>query len=141
PSLKGTGRVLFMDDDEAIRGFIKELLHNAGYEVECVGHGAEALERYRTAIERGLPFHSVILDLTIAGGMGGKETIERLLKIDPGVKAIVSSGYSDDPVMAEHEKYGFRGRLTKPYEIAELYAALSELTDTPEVNAAVPSSP
>ncbi|MEO5657820.1 MAG: ATP-binding protein [Nitrospiria bacterium] len=141
PSLKGTGRVLFMDDDEAIRGFIKELLHDAGYEVECVRHGAEALERYRTAIERGLPFHSVILDLTIAGGMGGKETIEHLLKIDPGVKAIVSSGYSDDPVMAEHQKYGFRGRLTKPYEIAELYAALSELTDTPDVNAAVRSSP
>lgn len=123
----GHGRILFMDDDEAIRAFIGELLCDAGYTVTCVRRGVEAIERYRAAMENGTPFDWVILDLTIPGGMGGKDTMERLLEIDPGVTAIVSSGYSNDPVMAEYATYGFRGRLTKPYQITELYSTLSRL--------------
>lgn len=97
-----------------MRVFAGRVLTSIGYEVESARDGAEALELYRQAQGLGKPFDAVIMDLTIPGGMGGKEAIRELLKIDPGVRAIVSSGYSTDPVMAKFGEYGFRRVVAKP---------------------------
>jgi CheY-like chemotaxis protein len=114
-----------MDDDEKIREVLCRMLGHLGYEVDFAGDGAQAVEKFVKASEAGRPFAAVILDLTIPGGMGGKETIDKLLKIDPQVKAIVSSGYSDAPIMAEFGKYGFSGVIAKPYRITELGKVLN----------------
>lgn len=119
-TFSGKGRVLLMDDEDAIIDTTGEILKAMGYEVEFAKNGMDAIELFRRARDMGRPFDIVILDLTIPGGMGGKEVIKRLLEIDPDVKAIVSSGYSNDPVMAEYRNYGFSGVVVKPYEIKEL---------------------
>ncbi|MGH7849671.1 MAG: response regulator, partial [Thermodesulfobacteriota bacterium] len=89
-----------------------------------------ALKHYKRAKMEGEPFDMVIMDLTVPGGMGGKEAIEKLLLYDPGVKAIVSSGYSSDPILEKYKKYGFKGVLPKPYEMGKLsdvlYGVLAE---------------
>jgi PAS domain S-box-containing protein len=117
---QGRGKILLMDDEEPIRELAREMLSLLGYEVETAKDGAEAIDLYRAARETSHPFDAVILDLTVSGGMGGRETIERLLELDPQVNAIVSSGYGNDPIMAEHERYGFRGVVAKPYTAKEL---------------------
>ncbi len=114
------GRILLMDDEYVIRNILSEQLKKLKYEVETAKEGSEAIRLYKSASESGKPFDAVIMDLTIAGGMGGKETIKRLLEIDPKVKAIVSSGYANDPVMTDYLKFGFKGLLAKPHEIHEL---------------------
>jgi signal transduction histidine kinase/ActR/RegA family two-component response regulator len=114
------GKVLLMEDETLIKLAVTQHLRNLKYEVEAAEDGAETIELYNKAIDTGKPFDAVIMDLTIPGGMGGKETIKRLLEIDPEVRAIVASGYANDPIMAEFNKYGFSGALTKPYEIDEL---------------------
>ncbi len=121
---KNRGKVLLMDDDDMIRLAASEMLKQIGCEVVISAEGSEALEKYKAAKTSGAPFDAVILDLTIPGGMGGKETIRRLLELDPEVKAIVSSGYSSDAIMANYLQYGFSGVLTKPYHIKELAVAL-----------------
>lgn len=118
-------RVLLMDDEEQIRQMGLEALAYYGYDVEAAVDGAEAFERYRKAMTSGRPFDLVITDLTVPGGMGGKELIEALQEIDPAVCAIVSSGYANDPIVAEHEKHGFRGVVVKPYRIKELGDAIA----------------
>ena len=123
--LLGRGRVLLMDDEEEIRVVGEEVLRYIGYEVEIARDGVEAIERYREAKGSRQAFDAVILDLTVPGGMGGKETIKRLFEIDPNVKAIVSSGYSNDPVISDFREYGFRGSLAKPYKIEKLYETIS----------------
>jgi PAS domain S-box-containing protein len=123
----GKGRVLVMDDEDMIRGVAGEMLNRIGYEVEFARDGTEAIELYRKAVESSRPFDVVIMDLTIPGGMGGREAIKRLLEIDPGIKAIVSSGYSNDPVMSEFSKYGFRDVIPKPYEIEGLSEVLNRV--------------
>ena len=127
PRGRGHGRVLAMDDEESIRELISRILNHKGYEVEFAKDGAEAIELYKNAKESGHPFDAVIMDLTIPGGMGGKEAIKNLLEIDPKVKAIVSSGYSNDPIMTDYRKYGFRGVVAKPYRVAELSKAVDEV--------------
>ncbi len=117
-------KVLVMDDEASIRDISGEMLTYLGFKVVLAADGGEAVELYRRAKESGEPFGAVIMDLTIPGGMGGKETIKKLLEIDPGVKAIVSSGYSNDPVMAEYKKYGFRGVIAKPYNVEDLSGKL-----------------
>jgi CheY-like chemotaxis protein len=123
---KGT-KVLVMDDEVNIRDISREMLTYLGCEVVLAVDGDEAIELYRKARESGDPFDAILMDLTIPGGMGGKEAIKKLLEIDPEVKAIVSSGYSNDPVMAEYKKYGFSGIIAKPYNVMDLSEKLQKL--------------
>jgi CheY-like chemotaxis protein len=123
----GRGRILVMDDEVMIRDLTGHILRRAGYEVAFAADGAEALALYVNGRDAGQPFDGVIMDLTIPGGMGGKEAIKRLRDIDPHVKAIVSSGYSNDPVMANFREYGFSGCVAKPYKIEELHQALHKM--------------
>jgi two-component system cell cycle sensor histidine kinase/response regulator CckA len=124
---EGKGRILLMDDEECILEATSEVLAFLGYECEVVRDGVDAVTLYEKAKEQNRPFDAVIIDLTIKGKMSGKETIQHLLEIDPDVKAIVSSGYSDDPVMANYQEYGFCGVVTKPYTIEELKECLVQV--------------
>jgi len=119
-TIPGSGRILVMDDEESVRNTAGEMLAHAGYQVGYANDGAEAIESYTRAKEAGMPFDAVILDLTIPGGMGGKETIQKLLEMAPEAKAIVSSGYAQGPIMAEYSEYGFKGVIAKPYRTDEL---------------------
>jgi PAS domain S-box-containing protein len=123
----GEGRVLVMDDEPDILNFAHAALSRLGYEVELARDGAEAIRRYTVARLNDRPFAAVIMDLTIPGGMGGKEAIRQLREIDPQVRAIVSSGYSNDPVMAEFRGHGFLGVVAKPYEVRELARVLRDV--------------
>ena len=123
----GKGKILVMDDEDIIRDMAQELLSGMGYEVELASDGVEALNRYQEARVSGTPVDAVIMDLTIPGGMGGEEAIQKLLSIDPEARAIVSSGYSNNPIMADYKKYGFSGVLAKPYRVAELCAVLQSV--------------
>jgi len=125
--VRGTGRVLIMDDEDMIRVVVSQMLGTLGYTVEVAADGEEAIEVYMKAKQTGKPFDLVIMDLTIPGGLGGKDTIRKLLELDPGVKAIVSSGYSNDPIMAEFEKHGFCGVVGKPYTIKTLSEAVAKV--------------
>ncbi|MEQ9618549.1 MAG: PAS domain S-box protein [Deltaproteobacteria bacterium] len=126
----GEGRILVMDDEEMIRKVVEFILEDTGYEVRFAKDGAEALELYKEAMKRGNAFDAVILDLTVPGGMGGKETMENLIMIDPNVRGIVSSGYLNDPEMADFEKYGFKGIVSKPYDVQELIMVLHKVICT-----------
>lgn len=127
PASRGKGRILIMDDEDMIREITGELLQNLGYQVEFAKNGNEAIDTYKEARDSGRPFDAVILDLTIPGGMGGKETVKGLLDIDPATRAIVSSGYSNDPIMADFKEYGFCGVIIKPYRLAELNQTLQNI--------------
>ncbi|MEA1996521.1 MAG: PAS domain-containing protein [Gemmatimonadota bacterium] len=118
PSIKG--RVLLMDDEKSIRSISGKMLKHLGHEVKFAHDGGEAVRLYRKAMDSDKPFDVVIMDLTIPGNMGGKEAIRKLQEVDPDVRAIVSSGYSNDPVLSDFRKYGFRSVVSKPYNIEEL---------------------
>lgn len=118
--LRGTGRVLLMDDEEVVLDVAGEALRNFGYDVTFAPDGAGALSLYAAAREAGQPFDAVILDLTIPGGMGGKETVQKLLALDPRARVIVASGYSDDPILSDFREYGFAAALRKPFRIRDL---------------------
>jgi nitrogen-specific signal transduction histidine kinase/CheY-like chemotaxis protein len=118
-------RILVMDDEQGIREIAGRMLRHLGYtDIDLAADGAEAIKMYKAAMKSGNPYTVAILDLTIAGGMGGKDTVRKLLKIDANVKAIVSSGYADDSAMAEYRGYGFSGMVAKPYTLEELGKAL-----------------
>jgi CheY-like chemotaxis protein len=121
------GKILVMDDEDMILSIAGKMIKALGHDVDFAKHGEAAVEKYRSAREAGTPFDIVILDLTIRGGMGGAETIEQLRALDPRVKAIVSSGYSEDDIVADYEKYGFKARLTKPYRLNGLKDTLNAL--------------
>jgi signal transduction histidine kinase len=122
--LSGSGRILVMDDEEVIRNLLRELLETLGYTVECVQDGAEAVAVYQCAQAARQPFAAVILDYTIPGSIGGLETLNHLRAIDPQVKALISSGYANNPVMADWAYYGFSGVVAKPYTLAQLQETL-----------------
>jgi len=127
PIYTHSGKILLMDDEESLRAVLGRILRNIGYEVEVANNGEEALRRYKEAMDQKADFDVVILDLTIRGGMGGRDTLGNLLKLDPGVKAVAFSGYSNDPVMACYQEYGFKGVLVKPFKYDELCSLLKDL--------------
>jgi two-component system cell cycle sensor histidine kinase/response regulator CckA len=120
-------RILVMEDEGIVRGIIRELLNHLGYSCALAWNGDEAIRLYTQALESGQPFQAVLLDLIIQGGMGGAETLLELQKIDPEVKAIVTSGYSNDPILADYESYGFKAALAKPFDIKQLLKALQSV--------------
>lgn len=126
-AILGEGKILVMDDEEMIRELAGEILQHLGYRVHFAKDGAEAVACYAAALKSADPFDAVILDLTVRGGMGGKDAIQRLRALDPNVKAIVSSGYPDDPGMTEFKEYGFCAVAAKPYSLEEMAQNLSEV--------------
>jgi CheY-like chemotaxis protein len=125
PLNPGSGRILVMDDEEVVREVVKEYLKKLGYEPTVTRDGREALSAYERAAREGNPFKAVIMDLTIPGGMGGKDAIGEFKRLDKDVRVMVSSGYSDDPIMSDFVKFGFKGVVTKPYTIQKLAETLS----------------
>ena len=129
--LRGKGRILVMDDEEVVRDVAGAMLRFLGYEVGFAEDGSEAIARYLEAKEAGRPFDLMIVDLTIPGKLGGREAVQKLLEIDPQVKAIVSSGYSIDPIMADYPRYGFKGVIAKPYKMEELSKTVLKVMGDP----------
>ena len=123
----GSGKILVMDDEAMIRKLAGNILGKMGFETAFACNGEEALAAYEAAMTSGQPFDIVILDLTVKGGMGGKETIRRLRHLDPNVKAIVSSGYSNDPGVIHYIEHGFCGVVAKPYRIDEIRQQIEEI--------------
>jgi len=130
--LTGSGNILVMDDNEAILEMLGAILEEFGYNASLARHGEEALELYQKAIQKNTPYAAVIMDLTIAGGMGGKETLSRLKAIDPAVKAIVSSGYANDPVIGNYKEFGFKGVINKPFKVSQLSKVLHQIISQEE---------
>jgi PAS domain S-box-containing protein len=124
PVVNGEGRILFMDDEELVRNIASKMIRHLGYDVSCVRNGEEAVREFALALEAGKAYDAVMLDLTVPGGMGGTEAIGKIRDMAPDVRAIVSSGYSNDPVMAEYKNYGFDEVAVKPYKIEELSEVL-----------------
>jgi CheY-like chemotaxis protein len=122
-----SGRILVMDDEDMIRKLAGSMLGKLGFETRFARNGEEAIAAYEAAMQAGRPFEAVILDLTVKGGMGGKDTIRRLCALDPSVKAIVSSGYANDPGVTHYSDYGFCGVVTKPYRFDELRQILETI--------------
>ncbi len=120
-------KILLMDDENIIRRTLGKMLGKMCYRTELAENGEEALKKYQEALESKTPFDVVILDLTVPGGLGAKETIKKLLELDPEVKALVSSGYPNDPVISNYRNHGFKGYLIKPYSEEELSKAISKL--------------
>ncbi len=125
PAPAGDKRVLVMDDEPSLLQVAAGLLGHLGYTVAVAADGEEALAQYRAARDQGRPFAVVILDLTVPGGMGGRECLRHLSALDPSVRAIVASGYSHDPIIAECERFGFRAAVGKPYSLEDLTEALA----------------
>jgi two-component system cell cycle sensor histidine kinase/response regulator CckA len=134
----GSGRILVMDDEEALRKLLAQILKRLGYEAECAREGTEAIELYHRARDSGRPFDAVLVDLTIPGGLGGKEVAARLREIDDSVILIVSSGYSQTPVMSEFRKYGFDDVISKPWTPVQLSQVLRRYT-RPLGNSTIPA--
>ncbi|HNB57509.1 MAG TPA: response regulator, partial [bacterium] len=126
-ALLSNGRILVMDDEESIREMASNMLNHLGFDAVSAKSGEEAVAMYEDARARNKAFDAIIMDLTIPGGLGGKDAMARILSIDPAVCGIVSSGYSNDPVMADHTRYGFQGILPKPYFINDLSRVLNQL--------------
>ena len=125
--IRGAGKILVMDDEELVRKIIGKMLGHLGYEARFAEDGDEAVKLFTQAQQSGTAFDAVILDLTVPGGMGGKAALEKLMRLDPQVKAIVSSGYSDEAVMANYKDYGFTAVLPKPYRYEDLADTLARL--------------
>ncbi|MEA3543893.1 MAG: cache domain-containing protein [Thermodesulfobacteriota bacterium] len=122
-----TAHILILDDEELLRHMSGAMLEEMGHRVDYAACGEEAVKKYQIAHEEGREYDVILCDLTIPGGMGGQEAAQKILKLDPQAKLIVSSGYATDPVMANYVEYGFRGRVTKPYRFAELQQVLQQV--------------
>ncbi|MFH2122714.1 MAG: PAS domain S-box protein [Pseudomonadota bacterium] len=128
----GDARVMIMDDEEIVRTVVNSMLTHLGYEVVEAGDGKEAISLYRRYHDEKRPIDFVIMDLTIPGGMGGKEAVQELLAFDPAAKVIVSSGYSNDPIMANCRQYGFSGAVAKPFQVQDIVRALRQISSSPQ---------
>ena len=126
----GKGRILIMDDNDSVLETVSQMLCHIGYQVELAKDGSEAVHFYRKAMEAEQTYDAIILDLTVPGGIGGREAMQNIMELDPHAKGIVSSGYSNDPVMTEYEKYGFSGMVKKPYKLGELSRTVYEVIHT-----------
>ncbi len=126
------GFVLIMDDEELLRNLAIRSFTKYGYKIDVAKDGEEALKLFKKAKKNKKPYNVVVLDLVVPEGMGGEETIEQLLRIDPKVKAIVCSGFSNDLILADHEKYGFSAVISKPYKFSELDFTIQKLIDSDE---------
>jgi PAS domain S-box-containing protein len=124
-------RILLMDDEEQVRVLCEQMLAYLGYSVKSVADGGAAVAAFRHAREAGRPFGLVILDLTVKSGMGGKDTLQELRRIDPEVLAVVSSGYNEDPVMTDPLRFGFAAVLPKPYALKDLTDLLAKTLPKP----------
>jgi len=124
-------RIMIMDDEEQIRDLLQAMLTSMGHETLLAKDGAEAVALYRQAIKSGSPIDLTIMDLTIPGGMGGKEAVKEILSLDQRAKVIVSSGYATDPIMSFHQEYGFRGTLVKPYKRENLAKVINDALAIP----------
>ncbi|MEY2545485.1 MAG: hypothetical protein QOG48_602 [Verrucomicrobiota bacterium] len=133
-TIHGSGRVLVVDDEEAIRALVDFTLSHLGYEVTQAATALDGVNIYREKLEAGERFSAVILDLTLPGGMGGKEALRKLIEIDPTVNAIVSSGYATDATMSRYQDFGFRGVIAKPYVAAELGKIVHDVIESSHVN-------
>ncbi len=131
-----SGKLLVMDDEAMVLDMILDMLNDAGFKAEGVTNGEELLLAYKAAFESGEPFDGVIMDLTISKGMGGKDAIKLLRKYDPNVKALVSSGYSNDKIMANYKSFGFDGIVAKPYTLEDLCDALTPILSGEDVDKA-----
>ena len=125
--MSGKGKILFMDDEQIILDMTRDVLKFLDYDVMFARDGLAAIDLYKKEKAAGVPFDIVILDLSVPSGIGGKETIKQLRKIDPDVKAVVSSGYTDDPAVLDFSDYGFDEKLTKPYKIHDLKNILEQV--------------
>jgi PAS domain S-box-containing protein len=130
-SVRGTGRVLVMDDEELVRDVLGAMLSALGYEPVLTADGAAAVKEYEAAIKSGRRYDLVVLDLTVRAGMGGKDAVQQLRALDPRINALVSSGYSNDPVLSDYKRFGFSGVVSKPYRIEELSEALRDAMQGP----------
>lgn len=128
-------RILVMDDDDAVRRVLVRLLTRIGHEVDEACDGGQACERYESALRSDTPFDLVIMDLTIPGGMSGKEAAQHILQLDAEARLLASSGYAADPVLAQPARFGFCGAIAKPYRLAALKAEIEAATalDAPRV--------
>jgi PAS domain S-box-containing protein len=125
--IQGSGRILVMDDEEEIREVLEKMLQHLGFDVDLVSDGQQAIALFTRAIQDGTPYVAIVLDLTIPGGVGGKETLRRIKERHPEAKVLVSSGYSNDPVMAHATQFGFSGFIAKPYNLLDLSKVLSRI--------------
>ena len=132
--ITGSGRVLIVDDEESIRALVDFTLSHLGYEVGQAATALDGVNLYRQKLEAGERYDAVILDLTLPGGMGGKEALKKLIELDPTVNAIVSSGYATDATMSRYQDFGFRGVIAKPYEAAELGKTVHDVISASHVN-------
>ncbi len=134
PAMSGTGRVLVVDDEDVIRDLVEFTLTRLGYKVSQAETALQGIELYHAKLKAGKRFDVVILDLTLPGGMGGKEALAKLMEIDPTVNAIVSSGYATDATMSRYQDFGFHGVIAKPYEAAELGKIVHDAIESSRVN-------
>lgn len=128
--VEGKGKILVMDDEETVRDVARNMLECLGYSVALAKDGTEAIAIYQMAMASGEPFDSVLMDLTIPGGMGGMEAVKRISEIDSNVKAIVCSGYSNDTIMANYRTFGFCGVIPKPYSLEKLSGTIRDVLST-----------
>lgn len=132
--IKGSGKILVMDDEPGVLQVADRILTKLGYQAESVKNGEAAIELYRDAMKRQDPFNAVLLDLTVKGGLGEEKTFQQLKMIDPGAKVIVSSGYSDDSILAKYKELGFAGIIPKPYEMVTISEVLAKVITEKQIS-------
>jgi DNA-binding NtrC family response regulator len=120
-----------MDDEQILWKVIEQMIKRMDCKVDFAANADEALALFRKALKKGVPYDAVLLDLTVADGIGGKEVVQMMRDIDPAVKAVAVSGYSNDPVFAEFRQYGFAGALEKPFRLKEFTESISRLVGRP----------